>query len=172
MLERRLRVDPGEGDLGHHRVLGERRRAHEVPNRLAVTREPRGAVGQVALVLLFANGQAEVGARAQAVDALAALRREEGDDVIPRLQGRDTVADPLDDTRAFVPQHRRRVPGRIGARRGVEVGVAYAAGDQAHEHLARLRLGEGHLLDDERRPELLQHCGANLHADTLEPRSD
>ena len=92
--------------------------------------------------------------------------------MVPRLQRRDTVADPLDDTRALVPEHGRRVARRVGARRRVEVGVADAAGDEPDEHLARLRLGEGDLLDDERRPELLQHCGPNLHADTLKPRSD
>ena len=30
-------VDPCERDLGHHRVLGERRGTHEVAQRLAVT---------------------------------------------------------------------------------------------------------------------------------------
>ena len=57
-------------------------RAHEVADRLAVAREPRRAVGQVALVLLLADRQAEVRARVEAVDALAALRREERDDVV------------------------------------------------------------------------------------------
>ena len=57
-------------------------RAHEVAERLAVAREPRRAVGQVALVLLLADREAEVRARAAAVDALAALRREQRDDVV------------------------------------------------------------------------------------------
>ena len=35
-LERRLRVHLRERDLGHDRVLGERRRSHEVADRLAV----------------------------------------------------------------------------------------------------------------------------------------
>ncbi len=38
----------------------ERRGAHEVAQRLAGEREPRGAVGQVAEVLLLADRQAEV----------------------------------------------------------------------------------------------------------------
>ena len=59
-VERRLGVDLRERDLRHHRVLGERRGAHEVADRLAVAREPRRAVGQVALVLLLADRQAEV----------------------------------------------------------------------------------------------------------------
>ena len=86
VLERRLGVDLRERDLRHHRVLGERRRAHEVAHRLAVARQARRAVGQVALVLLLADREAEIRARAQAVDALAALRREERDDVVARLR--------------------------------------------------------------------------------------
>ena len=84
VLERRLAVDLRERDLRHHGVLGERRGAHEVADRLAVARQARRAVGQVALVLLLADREAEVRARAQAVDALAALRREERDDVVAR----------------------------------------------------------------------------------------
>ena len=73
-VQRRLGVDPGERDLRHHGVLGERRGAHEVAQRLPAAREARRAVGQVAEVLLLADRQAEVRQRAQAVDALAALR--------------------------------------------------------------------------------------------------
>ena len=71
-----------ERDLGHDRVLGEGRRAHEMADRLAVAREPRRPVREVAEVLLLADREAEVRPIAAAVDALAALRREERDDVI------------------------------------------------------------------------------------------
>ena len=74
------------------------------------------------------------------------------------------VADRLHHARALVAEHRRRVAGRVGARRGVQVGVADAAGDQAHQHLARARLGQIDLLDRERLPELLEDGGADLHA--------
>ena len=57
-------LDLRERDLRHHRVLGERRGAHEVADRLAVARQPSGAVREVALVLLLADRQAEVRARA------------------------------------------------------------------------------------------------------------
>ena len=83
--------------------------------------------------------------------------------MIARPQRGDAVADALDNACALMPEHGRRVAGRVGAGRGVEVGVADAARDEAHEHLAGLRLRERHLLDDERRPELLQHRGPNLH---------
>ena len=126
-LERRLGVDLRERDLRHHRVLGERRGAHEVADRLAARREPRRAVGQVALVLLLADREAEVRAVAQAVDALAALRREERDDVVA---GRDRRRRPRRPARrrprprgrapsARSPTGRRPTPctGRCGRRR-------------------------------------------------------
>ena len=116
-VERRLRADLRERDLGHHGVLRERRRAHEVPQRLAVAREPRGAVGEVAEALLVADRDAAVGAVAEAVDALAALGREERDHVVAGRDERDAVADALDDAGALVPEHARRVAGRVGARR-------------------------------------------------------
>ena len=78
-------VDLRECDLRHDRVLREGRGAHEVADRLAVPEEARRAVGKEALVLLVTNRQTEVRARAAAVDALAALGREERDDVVAGL---------------------------------------------------------------------------------------
>ena len=84
-----LRRDLRERDLGHHRVLGERARAHEVADRLAIAGQARGAVRQVALVLLLADRQAEVRVGAAAVDALTALGREQGHDAVARGEARD-----------------------------------------------------------------------------------
>ncbi len=74
-----------------------------------------------------------------------------------------SVADRLDDARALVAEHRRRVAGRVGAGGRVEVGVADAAGDEPDQHLARAGLGEVELLHDERLPELLEDRGSHLH---------
>ena len=57
-LERRLGAHLRERDLGHHRVLGERRGAHEMTHRLAATREARGAVGRKGDPGYFAVGGA------------------------------------------------------------------------------------------------------------------
>ncbi len=101
----------------------------------------------------------------EAVNALAALRREERDDVVADGHERETPSPTrLDDARALVPEHGRRVAGRIGPGGRVEVGVADAAGDEPHEHLAGARLGEVDLLHRERLAELLEHGGAHLHA--------
>src|SRR5205823_3115637 len=110
-VERRLGRDPRERDLRHHGVLGERRGAHEVADRLAVARQPRRAIGQEALVLLLADREAEVRARIAAVDAFAALRREEGDDVVARRDRSDALADALDDAGALVAEYGRGVAG-------------------------------------------------------------
>ena len=164
-----LGIDLRQRDLRHHRVLREGARAHEVADRLAVAREAGGAVGQVAEVLLLADREAEVRAVRAAVLALAALGREQRDDVVADGEVADVVADRLDHPGALVAEHRRRVAGRVGARRGVHVGVADAARLQADEHLAGLRLGEIDLLDHERRAELLQDGGSHAHCVTLAP---
>ena len=109
---------------------------------LAVARQPGGAVGEIATVLLLANRQAEVGLGAAAVDALAALGREQRDDVIAGRDQPCVLADPLDDAGALVPEHGRCVSGGIGARGRVEIRVADAARLEPHERLARPRLLE------------------------------
>jgi hypothetical protein len=83
-----------------------------VTDRLAVSREPHRPVGQVALVLLLPDREAEVCARVAAVRALAALRREKRHDVVAGSDGADALAHRLHDAPALVPQHRRRVAGR------------------------------------------------------------
>ena len=65
------------------------------------------------------------------MDARAALGREERHDVVAGAD--DAGADPFDDAGALVAEHARRVPGRVGAGGGVEVGVADAARDEPDE---------------------------------------
>jgi len=66
-------------------------------DRLAVAREPRRPVRQVTLILLLADRKTEIGAVITTVLALAALRREERDDVLARFDVRDGFADTFDD---------------------------------------------------------------------------
>ena len=138
-----------------------------MPDRLAVAGEPRGAVGQVALVLLLADRHAEVRLRAAAVHALAALGREQRHDAVAGGDGAHALADRLDRAAALVAEHRRRVAGRVGAGRRVEVGVADAAGEQAHEHLAGAGPGELDVLHGQGRPELLEDRSTNSHRRSL-----
>ena len=71
--------------------------------------------------------------------------------------------DRLDDAGALVAEHAVRVAGRVGARGGVQIGVADPARLEPDEHLARARLGELDVLHDERLPELLQDGGPDAH---------
>jgi hypothetical protein len=162
-VERCLRVHASERDLRDDRVLGEGRRAHEVPQRLAVAEESRRAVGKEAEALLVADRDASVRPRAQAMDALPAFGGEERDHVVAGPDERDVGPDRLDHSGAFVPEDARRVPGGIGPGSGVEIGVTDAAGDEANECLPRLRLGEIDLLHGQRSTELLEDRSADLH---------
>jgi hypothetical protein len=69
----------------------------------------------------------------------------------------------LDHARSLVAEHRRRVAGRIGTGRRVEIRVADAARDEPDQDLAGLRVRQVHLLDHQRLAELLQHRRAHLH---------
>jgi hypothetical protein len=104
-VERRFGVDLRERDLRHDGVLREGRRPHEVADRLAVARQPCRAVGKVSLVLLFADSETEVCPVVAAMDAFAALRREERDDVITGREVADALPDLLHDAPAFVSEH-------------------------------------------------------------------
>ena len=137
-------------------------------HRLAVARETRRAVREVAEPLLVADRRAAVGAAAETVDALPAFGREERDDVVAGLHERHTRSDALDDTRTLVSEHAGCVPGRIRSGRRVQIRVAHTARREPDEHLALLRLGEVELLDDERSAELLEHGGADPHTTPLD----
>ena len=81
-----------------------------MPHRLAVAREPRRPVGQVAEPLLLPDCHAEIRPRVEAVLALAALGREERDDVVADCQVAHALPDRLDHAGALVAEDRRRVP--------------------------------------------------------------
>lgn len=61
-------------------------------------------------------------------------------------------------------QDGRRAAARVDTGGRVHIAVADAAGGDAHEHLARARLGETELLHDERLGELLENRCADAHA--------
>ena len=91
--------------------------------------------------------------------------------MVAHRQGRDALADGLDDPGALVPEHRGRVARRVDARGRVEVGVADPAGGQADERLAGAGGGQVDVLHDERRAELLEHRGTDLHGRGPYPRA-
>jgi hypothetical protein len=111
----------------------------------------------------LADGQAQVRLRAAAVDALAALRREQRDHAVAGLHVAHALADSLHDPGTLVTEHRRGIAGRVRAGSRVHVGVADAARLEADQHLARPGLSEIDLGGVQRRPELLQDRGTDLH---------
>ena len=148
VVEWRLFRDVRQGDLRHHGVLSEGRGSHEVTQRLTIERKARSAVGEVALALLLADRKAKVGARIEAVNALAALRREQRHDMVADRNRADALTYRLNNAGALMTEHGRRVAGRVNTRGRVEVGVADAAGNEPHQHLAGLRFGKVNLAND------------------------
>ncbi len=134
LIEGGVFANLGERDFRHHGEVGKGRGAHVVEHVLAVQLEPRGAVGHHALALGRADRLAQVGFGVQAVFALPAFGRVQGDDVVALLQGRDAGADLDHHAGTLVAQDGGKDAFRIGARQGEFVRVADARGldfDQA-----------------------------------------
>ena len=148
LVEGRILAHLGQRNLGQDRMIGKGRAAHVMQDRCAIQhREPAGAIGHEALPLGRADLLAEVGFRVEAVFALAALGRVERNDVIARLQAGHTRAHLEHDTRALMPQNRRKRP--LGIRPGQReiIRVAQARRLDLNQNLARLRTLEVHLHD-------------------------
>src|SRR5690606_31650668 len=139
VLRVRLRVDLGQRDLGHDRVLAEGRAAHVVVHRLAVVAEAGGAVGHHALALGGAHRHAQVGLARLAEQALAAFGGVQRDHVVAGLDAGDALAHFHDDAGALVPEHRREHAFRIVARKRERIGVAQRGVGDLHQHLALAR---------------------------------
>ena len=83
--------------------------------RLTAQRKARRAVGHNPMALSFADRAAKIGFTGQAEFTLAALRRVQGNHVIPGDKGRHTGTDLPNDAGAFVTQNRRENTFRITA---------------------------------------------------------
>src|ERR1700737_788451 len=114
---------------------------------LALEREAAGAVRHHALALRHPDLLAEIGLAAEAVLALAAFRRVEGDDVIALLEAGDAGTDVDDDAGALMTEDGGKQPLGIGAGERVLVGVADARRLELDQHLAGARPVELHGLD-------------------------
>jgi hypothetical protein len=154
LVERRVVTHLGQCDLRHHDVVGERRRAHVVVDRLAVQREARGRIRHQAAALRAADRLAQIGLLRQAEFALAAFRRVQRDDVVILAQAGDARADIDHDAGAFMAENGREDAFRVRARQGVVIGMANAGGLDFDQHLARLRAFELDFLDRQRFPRL------------------
>ena len=141
----RQRHDAGGGDDG---ALGEARDREAVLQRRPVRqRQARGAVHQRAAHAGVARRPAQRRAPGAAGTAGAAGRDHAEHDAIAGRDVHDALADGLDRARALVPEHHRPAPVAETPVGEVQVGVADAAGRDAHEHLARLGRGQLDVLD-------------------------
>jgi len=85
------------------------------------------------------------------VDALAALGREQRDDVVARLdETRATVADALDDPGAFVTEQDRELHTPAAGLDDMQIGVAHTARLDTHLDLGGAGRVERDLLDERR----------------------
>ena len=125
-IHRRVRLDGHHGDISDNRVLAEGTRAHKMQDVLPARPEPARPVRHHALTLRRANLTAQVRLAALAELALLALGRVQRDDVVPRLDVGDALADRLDDAGALVAENDREGALGVLARQGVGVRVADA----------------------------------------------
>ncbi len=139
LVERRGRVDLGQRDLWKYGEIGECRSAHIVQDRLAVQREPAGAVRHYALALRGADRLAQVGLRMKAIFALATFRRVERNNMVARFQRGHISTDLKYDTRALMPKDGWKQPFWVRPRQSISVSMANAGGFDFHQYLTGFR---------------------------------
>ena len=111
---------------------------------------------------------ADVRMAAQALRAGAAEAGQAGDHVIAHPQRGDIGAHRLDDAGALVAEHERAIEREAAvAVDHVQVAVADAGGDGAHQHLAAPRLVDLHLLDGQRFVHLAEDGSGHFHGGRL-----
>ena len=108
-------------------------------DRLAIFGESSGAVGHQPFALGFADLLAQVGLARLAEFALTTFGRIQRDHMIAHLHAGDAFAERFDNTAAFVTQHAGKDSFRVITRKSKGIGMADAAGDNAHQHFAWLR---------------------------------
>ncbi len=107
---------------------------------------------------------ADVRMAAQALRTGAAEAGQAGDHVIAHPQRGHIGAHRLDDAGAFVAQHERTIERETPQPvHHVQVAVADAGGDGAHQHLAAPGFVDLHLLDGQRFVHLAEDGGGHFH---------
>ena len=84
--------------------------------------------------------------------------------MVARLDRRHLGPDRLDNAGALVPEHDRPVERKASDPiDDMQIAVAHAGRDGAHQHLARPRLVDLDLLDRQRRLHLAKNSGGGFH---------
>src|SRR5262249_34377746 len=164
-----------EGDVV--RDLDGRCRPHDRPLREGADARHAGDLGPVLLEDVLLAGHhpllaplAQVDRAGDAVVA-AAARLDPGEHhVVAWLEGRDVLADLLDDPGTLVPEHDRRGERQLHLLHG-QVGVAHAARGELHHDLVGTRRLQLQRIDRERLVEVVEYC-ASYHRWVASLRSD
>src|SRR5262249_32817454 len=132
-----------------HRQLAEGRDAGEVADLPVAPAEATGAVPEVAGPADARAELAEGRTAREAVEAFAAARPPEDQDVGARPDVLDAPADLLDDAPSLVAQDDRQRRGQV-AIHDMKVAVADSTGNDPDHHLTRLRVLDRDVFDPER----------------------
>src|SRR5690606_12308654 len=124
LVERSVFADLGQGNLGHHGIVGERRRAHIVKQAFAFKTETAAAVRHYAPPLGFTYRLAKIPLARQAIGALAALRGVQGNDMIAGLECRNPGANLHHYASAFMAQYGWKQSFRILAGKREQIRMA------------------------------------------------
>ncbi len=135
-IQRRLRIDFRQRDLGADRIFAEGAGAHVVIDWLTVVGETGGAVRHQAFALGGAHGLTEVGFAGFTELTLAALRSVQRDHVVAGLKAGHAFTHFHHHAAPFVPQHRREHPFRILTGQGKRIGMADARMGDLDQHFA------------------------------------
>jgi hypothetical protein len=147
--------------------LGERAGRGAPVDRLAAEREAGTAAEERAAPDRRRERPARRRPAAPARAAVAARGRPGEDDAVALTQPGDLGAQRLDDPGALVPEHDRRRPVPLALVR-MEVRAADADGIHPDDDVARQRLLDVELLDDQR-ARLVHHRGARPHRISMPP---
>ena len=132
--------DDGDGELRHHRQLAEAaHRVHRDRSAIGLEQPRAPVVERAAQAILGEERLAQLLASADAIPAPSARHDERGDDTVALAHTANSVAESDDGSRHLMSEHAGQRELDI-AFVHVQVAVADAAGSDADQDLARLRV--------------------------------
>ena len=141
-VERHVLANLHDGVLMHEHVLGKRGEVVELVHQLAVLAEARRLAGGAVHVL---GALAVDEMPGDAGFAVTAEDRETGDDMVPRADVPDLVADRLHHSCRLVPEDAGKVSG-VESLDNVQIAVTHAGSGDPHQHFVPHRVWPRRLL--------------------------
>mmetsp|Transcript_22987 Transcript_22987/g.34289 ORF Transcript_22987/g.34289 Transcript_22987/m.34289 type:complete len:469 (+) Transcript_22987:788-2194(+) len=163
LLQGSILADFGQRLGVKNAVFSERACAHEVVDGLALVGEPWLSIpGHDALASVGADRGAQIDVRSLAKLAAATVGLIARNDVIPRLEALDSLANALHDAAGLVSQDTREQALRIQTPQSVSVSVAQRHSSVLDSHLTLLRRPDGDLHQGKRLLGLERHSSQAL----------